>query len=182
MTYVLPDITRASFAPTVFVSQFMMGPLEVMAAAMRAQGDFLHAWLALFGVGLTSVGGVVTVAKEPLPEVSAPIAHPVVAKLRRPQRATPVLDPAGMFDDSAVAKVAPKFLAKPKGKVDDLLAIKGIGPKLNRLLNDLGVHHYRQIAEWSPGEIAWVNDKLDFKGRVQREKWVAQARTLAKRG
>ena len=73
----------------------------------------------------------------------------------------------------------PPLLDAPEGKGDDFAVIKGIGPKLSKLLNELGVHHYRQIALWTPEEIAWINDKLDFKGRVQRERWVQQARSLA---
>jgi predicted flap endonuclease-1-like 5' DNA nuclease len=88
------------------------------------------------------------------------------------------IDPAGTFDDAKVTKVEPLYLAKPDGKADDLKKIKGIGGTLERLLNDLGLWHYRQIAALTPGEIAWVNSKIDFKGRVQRDKWVSQARTL----
>jgi NADH-quinone oxidoreductase subunit E len=180
MTFVLPDMTRTSFDPTAVIGHLMTGPLTFMTAAMRAQDELMHAWLALFGVGLTSASVVSTAAKEQIPQAPTPIVRPVAAKPKRWERAAPALDPAGVFDDSEVTKVAPKLIAKPKGKADDLLAIKGIGPKLNRLLNELGVHHYQQIAEWTPGEIAWINDKLDFKGRVQRERWVAQARALAK--
>lgn len=89
------------------------------------------------------------------------------------------IDPAGDFDDASVTPRAPAQMAGPDGAPDDLLAIKGIGPKLGRLLNDLGVWHYRQIGAWTAPEIAWINAKMDFKGRVQRERWVRQARELA---
>lgn len=109
----------------------------------------------------------------------APKAEPPKAALPKPQPAAKGVGPAGDFDDASVAATAPAFLAAPEGKADDLLIIKGIGPKLNQLLHDLGIWHYRQIANWTPGEIAWINAKLDFKGRVQRERWVMQARELA---
>jgi predicted flap endonuclease-1-like 5' DNA nuclease len=116
---------------------------------------------------------IVEVTPTPAPApaiVQAPAAVPA---------AEPAIDAAGDFDDASVAATAPAFLAAPEGKPDDLQVIKGIGPKLERLLHDLGVWHYRQIAAWAPGEIVWINGKIDFKGRVQREKWVAQARALA---
>lgn len=72
----------------------------------------------------------------------------------------------------------PKSMAKPK-KVDDLKAISGIGPKLEAVLNGLGVWSYKQIAEWTKEEIAWVDDYLSFKGRIGRDGWIGQAVKLA---
>ncbi|WP_099823805.1 NADH-quinone oxidoreductase subunit E [Oceaniglobus indicus] len=67
------------------------------------------------------------------------------------------------------------------GTGDDLKLIKGVGPKLEELLHDLGVWHFDQIAQWSAAEIAWVDRNLDgFKGRVIRDDWVSQAARLAK--
>ncbi len=75
----------------------------------------------------------------------------------------------------------PELLAGPReGKADDLKLIKGVGPKLEGVLNDIGVYHYDQIAAWSPAEVAWADENLvGFKGRVSRDAWVAQARKLA---
>lgn len=66
------------------------------------------------------------------------------------------------------------------GAADDLIKIKGIGPKLNSLLNNLGVSRFDQIAAWGPAEIDKVDDHLgEFKDRIGREEWVPQARLLA---
>ncbi len=66
------------------------------------------------------------------------------------------------------------------GKADDLKMIKGVGPKLETLLNTLGFYHFDQIAEWSADEIAWVDQNLEgFRGRVSRDNWVTQAQALA---
>jgi NADH-quinone oxidoreductase subunit E len=66
---------------------------------------------------------------------------------------------------------------------DDLKRIKGVGPKLEKLLNSLGIFHFSQIAEWSEDEIAWVDYHLEgFQGRVLRDAWVEQARLLAAGG
>jgi predicted flap endonuclease-1-like 5' DNA nuclease len=74
----------------------------------------------------------------------------------------------------------PTFLLQPEGKADNLQLIKGIGKKLEKVLNELGVFHFRQIASWSESEVAWVNEHLAFSGRIEREEWIAQAKTLMK--
>lgn len=61
---------------------------------------------------------------------------------------------------------------------DDLQQIKGIGPKIAGLLGELGVRRFAQIAAWTPENIEWVNEHLKFKGRVEREEWIAQAQAL----
>ena len=67
-----------------------------------------------------------------------------------------------------------------EGGADDLKKIKGVGPKLEVLLNTLGFYHFDQIAAWGAEEVAWVDDNLQgFKGRVSRDNWVKQARLLA---
>ncbi|AID30780.1 NADH-quinone oxidoreductase subunit E [Mesorhizobium sp. USDA 4775] len=72
----------------------------------------------------------------------------------------------------------PKAMDKP-AKSSDLKAISGIGPKLEKVLNGLGIWTYAQIAAWSPQEIAWVDDYLSFNGRIGRDEWTAQAAVLA---
>jgi NADH-quinone oxidoreductase subunit E len=69
------------------------------------------------------------------------------------------------------------------GQGDDLKRIKGIGPKLAELCNRLGFFHFDQIAGWTADEVAWVDQNLEgFKGRVSRDNWVEQAKTLASGG
>ncbi|MEM5492155.1 hypothetical protein [Hoeflea sp. AS16] len=65
---------------------------------------------------------------------------------------------------------------------DDLKLISGIGPKLEQVLNGLGIWTFEQIAAWQPEEAAWVDDYLQFGGRVERDGWISQAGTLAKGG
>lgn len=62
---------------------------------------------------------------------------------------------------------------------DDLKKIKGIGPKIETQLNELGVHRFAQIAAWSDDNVKWVDGYLSFRGRIQREEWISQAKTLA---
>jgi len=96
-----------------------------------------------------------------------------------PKAAEMVADEAGKDDSSA----KPVGLSEPRnGQKDDLKRIKGIGPKIEATLNELGIFHFDQIAEWSPASIDWVNGFLSFKGRVQRENWLEQSKALASGG
>jgi NADH-quinone oxidoreductase subunit E len=80
-------------------------------------------------------------------------------------------------------KVAgPERLARPQGKADDLKLISGVGPKLEATLNKLGFWHFSQLAKWNKKDIAIVDDELSFKGRIERDDWVKQAKALAKGG
>ncbi|RWL21917.1 MULTISPECIES: NADH-ubiquinone dehydrogenase [Mesorhizobium] len=72
----------------------------------------------------------------------------------------------------------PKAMDRPANPAD-LKAISGIGPKLEEVLNALGIWTYGQIAAWTPEEIAWVDDYLSFKGRIERDDWLGQAAVLA---
>lgn len=81
-------------------------------------------------------------------------------------------------DDSPAKK--PKMLKKARASgADDLKLIKGIGKVLEDKLHGLGVFHFDQIAAWTDEEVNWVNDHLSFKGRIQREEWIPQAKALA---
>ncbi|CTQ49629.1 hypothetical protein [Jannaschia donghaensis] len=75
----------------------------------------------------------------------------------------------------------PQALDAPRGgTADDLKRIKGVGPKMETMLNGMGFWHFDQIASWSDQEVAWVDQNLEgFKGRVTRDEWVPQARALA---
>lgn len=65
------------------------------------------------------------------------------------------------------------------GQADDLKKISGVGPKLEGLLNQNGVFHFDQIAAWTSSEIAYMDDQLSFKGRIERDGWIDQAKQFA---
>jgi predicted flap endonuclease-1-like 5' DNA nuclease len=74
----------------------------------------------------------------------------------------------------------PLGLDVPRGGTpDDLKMIKGIGKQNEERLHALGVWHFDQVAGWSPENVKWVGSYLSFSGRIDREKWVAQAKDLA---
>lgn len=68
------------------------------------------------------------------------------------------------------------------GKADELHLISGVGPKLEELLHGLGIYHFDQIANWTQAEIDWVDDYLQFSGRIERDNWIEQAKVLARGG
>ena len=106
---------------------------------------------------------------------SAPEPAPVTAPVAQaPEVEAPVVE---AVEDA----VRPEALSGARdGGADDLKMIKGVGPKLEIMLNELGFYHFDQIAGWSAAEVAWVNDNLTgFKCRVSRDNWVEQARKLA---
>ena len=65
------------------------------------------------------------------------------------------------------------------GAPDDLKLIVGVGPVLERMLQQLGITTYRQIARWTERDIDEFDAKLaEFPGRIRRDGWVTQARAL----
>ena len=74
---------------------------------------------------------------------------------------------------------APPPILAGVGEPDDLKFIVGIGPVLERMLHNLGVTTFRQIALWSERDSAEFDAKLpEFPGRIERDQWVTQAREL----
>ncbi|MES9942686.1 MAG: hypothetical protein ABW104_07005 [Candidatus Thiodiazotropha sp. 6PLUC2] len=61
---------------------------------------------------------------------------------------------------------------------DDLKKIKGIGAVLEKKLHGIGINSFKQIADWNQADIDRFSDQLSFKGRIEREDWVAQAKEL----
>ena len=78
-------------------------------------------------------------------------------------------------------KDAPKKAAKKADAAgDDLKQLSGVGPALEKKLHEAGVTTFAQIAAWTEADIADMDEKLSFKGRIEREGWVDQAKELVK--
>jgi len=74
----------------------------------------------------------------------------------------------------------PEQLKEPKssGK-DDLKLIKGIGKVVEGVLNDNGIYHFEQIANWTDKDIEWMNSNvIFFPKKIEREDWRGQAKRL----
>ena len=127
-------------------------------------------------------------APAPTPAPAAAAPAPVAKEAPKPKATPkpkaapkPKAEPAPA---AASADGTPQFLsAAREGGPDDLKQIKGVGPKLEKTLHEMGIYHFDQIADWGPKEQAWMDDNLaGFKGRATRDEWVPQAKTLAAGG
>lgn len=91
--------------------------------------------------------------------------------------------PQARETSSAAASAASKpqtLSAARGGKADDLKLIYGVGPKLEKRLQQLGFYHFDQIAGLDEAQVRWLEDNLDDAfGSVARDKWVEQAAKLA---
>ena len=86
---------------------------------------------------------------------------------------------ADTVDKAVAAAPKPKMLLdKRPDEVDDLKAIKGIGPDLERQLNGLGLYRFDQLAGMTDADLAWLDSNITrFKGRCFRDDWVGQAKS-----
>jgi len=108
-----------------------------------------------------------------------------ISKLRPVIAAVPVAVPAARLvttpaSSAAVRSGSSNLLHAPDfGKPDDLQQIKGVADVMERMLHGIGVYYFWQIAEWTPADVAHADEQLTgFHGRIQRDQWVSQARTL----
>ncbi|MEC3912744.1 hypothetical protein U5A82_20390 [Sphingobium sp. CR2-8] len=120
------------------------------------------------------VDPIIAAPVTPAPIVVEPVA-PVAPPAPIPQPAPIAPEPEPMPAPATAASPAPAT-----DESDDLLRLKGVGPKLKALLTDLGVTRFAQIADWSDADIAAIDTRLGtFKGRPVRDQWVDQAKYLA---
>lgn len=109
-------------------------------------------------------------------------AKPKAAAKKAAPKAAETKKPAAKAGDkpkaAAAAQETQALFATPDGAADDLKKISGVGPVLEKKLNALGITQYAQIAGFSADDIARVDEVLNFKGRIDREDWVAQAKAL----
>ncbi len=104
-------------------------------------------------------------------EAAVPPAAEKAASVAAPKPAKPSLED----------KNRPAGIARPAA-VDDLKLISGVGPKIEGTLHELGIFTYAQVAAWKKAEREWVDGYLNFKGAIERDDWVKQAKALAKGG
>ncbi|QND52695.1 NADH-ubiquinone dehydrogenase [Phyllobacterium sp. 628] len=157
----------------------------IAAASVLSIGIATQMW----GLWAGALAGMIDANTRVKPQPTEPEAHvvPDVDQLKtiiRKQTAVPAPKPAAVkTPKAAVAKISrgpakPEAIAKPV-IADDLKRISGVGPKLEQVLNGLGIYTYAQIAAWSPQEITWMDDHLKFGGRIVRDEWGKQSAALA---
>ncbi|WP_158963475.1 50S ribosomal protein L21 [Chachezhania sediminis] len=109
----------------------------------------------------TGVKAAIGTGKAPMPEAAAAPAA------KKAKKAAPAAD-------APVAEAA-----APAAGADDLKKLSGVGPALEKKLLAAGITSFAQIAAWTEEDIAAIDEQLSFKGRIEREGWVEQAKTLA---
>jgi len=137
--------------------------------------------VAVGAVVALAVGVVFTIAETPPKSKGPALGHASPKAAAAPVAAAPAPAAPAPSPIAAAPELGtqPAALAAPQGAADDLKQISGVGPVLERKLNDLGIYHFWQIAKWGEAEIAWVDESLNFKGRISRDGWIAQASKLA---
>ncbi len=126
--------------------------------------------------------------KKAAPKAEAKTDEPEAVKTEAPEAKTPKPEAPKADTPKAEAKTddakpdaaadAPLFTA-PDREPDDLKKISGVGPALEKKLHGLGVTTFEQVANFTAEDIEKVDDALSFKGRIERDDWIAQAKALA---
>jgi NADH-quinone oxidoreductase subunit E len=116
-------------------------------------------------------------------KTSAPADGGASASVKKvkPAVKAPAADPKAVSPTRDGAALQPLF-ERPAGEPDDLKLISGVGPVLEGKLHALGITTYAQVAKFKKADIAKVDEVLNFKGRIERDEWVKQAKALAKGG
>lgn len=142
--------------------------------------------------GTSDAQAVSAVVPQPAPRAKLDrVETPEPVSAPRPAAAEPAIKPAAKpaVKPATSAVAAPKSSGKPtrpkglpgarNGKPDNLQMISGVGPKLEKTLHGLGFFHFDQIAGWTSDQVGWVDEHLRYKGRIERDAWIDQARLLA---
>ena len=179
MDATLQDLGRdlaATLAPPLAGDADAVKRTIATSAAMTAFGAGMagHA----FGVWLSAVSNSLAVAQQ-----FSVLATGAVTPKARAADAAPARARDGAAAVEPDARADAGFATPPKGRdrpgsPDDLKAIGGIGPKLETVLNGLGIWTYAQIAALAEGEVAWLDEQLGFRGRIGRDDWLKQAAAL----
>ncbi len=172
-------VDGAPAASVVFAGVSINGGEQPAKAALKASAERKSTAKAVSADNKTDSGSVA--ASKPKSSAKTDTKpKSTTGKPKAKTKAAPKDKPA----ETAVSdEFKPSFLSEPDGgKSDDLKKIKGIGPKIEGILNGLGIYHFHQISEWNDDNKAWVDGYLSFKGRIDREQWIQQAKVLAAGG
>ena len=160
-------------APVAAAAQNIAAPEAWSEAAMPAEQS------PAAGSGDKTAVETKTVPKEEVALVETSVtARPTTSDSKAAASRKPAKKSAKPVSTGKPAR--PKGLPKARsGKPDKLQMISGVGPKLEKTLHGLGYFHFDQIAGWGEDEVAWVDEHLRYKGRIERDEWIAQCKLLA---
>ena len=185
-----PSTASPTMAEALAADPVVMSPPPAPVAAPAPVADAPAASFVA-PVPLAPAAAAPTAAVRAAPKTVAKAAPKTAAKAAPKDDAKAAPKVKAAAKPSAEPKVAkakkadgPERLKAPrKGGADDLKEIEGIGPAMEKLCNEMGFFHFDQIANWSPADVAWVDQNMKtFKGRIERDKWVAQAKLIVAEG
>lgn len=169
--------TAIGFGMTSQIAGFMLGAMQGLADTVQK-------------TGVAADEKSVEKAAEPVEKPVATAKTAPVVKLKVPSKAPGKAQPVKAKPVAAEpVAVVPAKAEKPKRQkaarvvetqADDLKRISGIGPKLEQVLNGMGVRRYADVALWSDKDVQRFDDQLGFAGRIARDGWVEQAKALMK--
>ncbi|MFK7835730.1 MAG: 50S ribosomal protein L21 [Sulfitobacter sp.] len=130
--------------------------------------------MAAVGTGSVSAAAVAAISGADAETAAKPAKAKNAAAPKAEKKAAP------KAEAKAEAPKAAKKAAKADAGADDLKELSGVGPALEKKLHAAGVTTFAQIAAWTPEDVAAMDEKLSFKGRIEREGWIDQAKEKAK--
>lgn len=129
----------------------------------------------LNGMGVYHYSQIAEFSQSDVDNVNEALAFP--GRIERDEWIEQARDLAGGGDGRTLS-----YSDGPNGEPDDLKKVSGIGPVIEKKLNELGIYHFSQIADFNDRDIELVNNAIDFPGRIERDEWLDQAKTLAEGG
>lgn len=161
--------------PKVPLHPLMQHPAAAFAAA-TAIGIGVTSHVAGFMLG--AMQGMAERAQAAAPAEAEKAETAGQAPAEKPvRRAEPQAQPAVRAERPKRQKVAARVI---EAKADDLKQISGIGPKLEQVLNGMGIRRYADVALWTDKDVQRLDEQLGFAGRIVRDGWVEQAKALMK--
>ncbi len=173
ITYPIPGNDDAARAISFYCDLVARAAVDGLSQSQSDMG--IDPGAAVEPVAEAVVAAPEPVAEPPAPEAAAeavPEPDAAPAPAAEPEASPDALPEVTLTEDKFVK------LEGPRGEQDDLKKISGVGPVLEQKLNDMGIYHYWQIAAFSPEDITEVDDGLNFKGRIERDDWLKQAKDL----
>jgi len=165
ITHPIPGNDDAGRAISLYCDLVVKAVLDGIERSHGASGVDLGAQEEIIEQAITQedVASIIPVASED------PVKEEAPAKQASPEKAADASEP----DLKGFVK-----LDGPDGEADDLKKISGVGPVIEKKLNELGIYHFKQIAELTNEQALAIDEAIAFKGRIERDDWLGQAKKL----
>ncbi len=167
--YPIPGNDDAARAIALYCDLIARSALDGMASQMGSAG---------IDIGAMEEAPVEAVLEAPVEAAPAVKVEKKASKKAAAPKAEPKAEASKEDAPVESAGTKPEMFAEAPADKDDLKKISGVGPKLEETMNGLGIYKFSQVASWTNDEIMWVDDNLSFKGRIERDDWIGQAKEL----